>query len=123
MARHQARALRIYDTADTDAGEARILVDRVWPRGVSKQRANLDEWLRDVAPSTELRKWYSHDREKWNEFRSRYRAEIDDSSESRQAWQWLQELVAEQPVALLTQSRDVEHSQAAALADRLNRMR
>lgn len=122
MARHQARALRVNDAEGTGDGEARILVDRVWPRGVSKQQANLDEWLRDVAPSTELRKWYNHDHEKWNEFRSSYRAEIDGSDEAKQAWQWLQELVAEKPVALLTQSRDVDHSQAAALADRLNRM-
>ena len=121
MARHQARALRVRDEKDSADGEARVLVDRVWPRGVSKEEANVDEWLRDVAPSTELRKWYSHDREKFNEFRKRYRAEIDDSDEAKQAFKWLQDLVAERPVALLTQARDVDYSQAAVLADRLNR--
>ena len=122
MARYQARALRIRDAEGTPDDEARILVDRVWPRGVSKQQANLDRWLRDIAPSTELRKWYNHDREKWNEFRTHYRAEIDNSAEASEAWQWLQDLVAEQAVVLLTQSRDVDYSQAAVLADRLNRM-
>lgn len=122
MARYQARALRIRDAEGTPADEARVLVDRVWPRGVSKRDANLDEWLRDVAPSTELRKWYNHDREKWNEFRTHYRAEIDNSAQAQQAWQWLQDLVANRPVVLLTQSRDVNYSQAAVLADRLNRM-
>lgn len=121
MARHEARALRVRDENGSAEGEARVLVDRVWPRGVSKEQAQLDEWLRDVAPSTELRKWYSHDREKFNEFRKRYRAEIDDSDEAKQAFKWLQELVDKQPVALLTQSRDVDYSQAAVLADRLNR--
>jgi len=122
MARYQARALRIRDAEGTPADEARVLVDRVWPRGVSKRDANLDEWLRDVAPSTELRKWYNHDREKWNEFRTHYRAELDNSAQAQQAWQWLQDLVANRPVVLLTQSRDVDYSQAAVLADRLNRM-
>lgn len=122
MARYQARALRIRDAGGTPADEARVLVDRVWPRGVSKRDANLDEWLRDVAPSTELRKWYNHDREKWNEFRTHYRAELDNSAQAQQAWQWLQDLVANRPVVLLTQSRDVDYSQAAVLADRLNRM-
>ena len=122
MARYQARALRIRDAEGTPADEARVLVDRVWPRGVSKRDANLDEWLRDVAPSTELRKWYNHDREKWNEFRTHYRAELDNSAQAQQAWQWLQDLVANRPVVLLTQSRDVNYSQAAVLADRLNRM-
>ena len=121
MARHQARALRVRDEKGSADGEARVLVDRVWPRGVSKEQAQLDEWLRDVAPSTELRKWYNHDREKFNEFRKRYRAEIDDSDEAKQAFEWLQDLVAERPVALLTQAREVDYSQAAVLADRLNR--
>lgn len=122
MARYQARALRVQDEDSGQNSEARVLVDRVWPRGVSKEKAELYEWLRDVAPSTELRKWFNHDREKFNEFRRRYRAEIDGSDEAKQAWKWLQDLVDERPVALLTQARDVDYSQAAVLADRLNRM-
>ena len=121
MTSYPVRAMRIRDAAGTD-GEARVLVDRVWPRGVSKQQAQLDEWLKDVAPSTELRKWYNHDPAKFNEFRKRYRAEIDASQVATRALRWLRQLAGSQPVALLTGTRDVEHSQAAVLADRLNRM-
>lgn len=123
MTRYQARAVRIRDELRESDGEARVLVDRVWPRGISKQQAHLDEWLKAVAPSTELRKWFNHDPEKFDEFRRHYRSEIDSSEEAKQAWSWLQDLADRQPVALLTGARDVEHSQAAALADRLNRMK
>lgn len=123
MTRYPVRALRVRDAQDDARGEARILVDRVWPRGVSKQQANLDEWLKEVAPSTELRKWFAHDPDKFPEFRKRYRAELDESAEGKQALHRLRELAGSKPVALLTGTRDVEHSQAAVLASRLNRMR
>lgn len=123
MSKHKARPASVREPNATEEGEARVLVDRVWPRGISKETARLDEWLRDIAPSTELRKWYNHDPEKFNEFRKSYRAEIDSSDEAKQAFSRLRELADSQPVALLTGSRDVEHSQAAALADRLNRMK
>ena len=66
---------RAYEKATDDDGK-RILVDRLWPRGVSKERAKLDGWLKDVAPSTELRKWFGHDPDRWAEFQKRYRAEL-----------------------------------------------
>jgi len=66
---------RIYDDAKVEDG-VRILVDRLWPRGITKERAGVDEWMRDIAPSDQLRRWYQHDPEKWPEFRNRYRAEL-----------------------------------------------
>ena len=71
------RVKRIYEDPSPDDG-ARVLVDRLWPRGVSKERADLTEWLKDVAPSTDLRKWYGHDPAKFDEFSRRYRDELDD---------------------------------------------
>ena len=68
------RTRRIYDEPD---GGYRVLVDRLWPRGVSKERADLDEWLKDLAPSTELRKWFAHRPERWEEFVHRYRGELE----------------------------------------------
>jgi len=97
----------------------RVLVDRVWPRGVSKEKAHLDEWLKDVAPSTELRRWYGHDPEKFAEFRRRYREELADEGH-RAAVGHLRELAARDRVTLLTATRDVAHSQAAVLAEWLN---
>jgi len=73
----QVRVRRIYDPPESDDG-ARVLVDRLWPRGMSKERAELTEWCRDVAPSTELRQWYRHDPDKFGEFEKRYRAELRD---------------------------------------------
>ena len=66
---------RVYDVASPEDG-LRILVERLWPRGVSKRKANIELWLKDLAPSTELRKWYSHEPARWSEFRTRYRAEL-----------------------------------------------
>ncbi|MGZ3593420.1 MAG: DUF488 domain-containing protein [Syntrophales bacterium] len=70
---------RAYDQASTDDGK-RILVDRLWPRGIKKEDATIDEWLKDIAPSTELRKWYSHDPAKWGEFKKRYKIELQDTT-------------------------------------------
>ena len=91
------------------------MVDRVWPRGISKEKLSLTEWLRDVAPSTELRKWYGHDPEKFAEFRRRYVAELK-SAEWRNAVEHLKEIADHGDVVLLTAARDVDHSQAAVLA-------
>ena len=103
------RVKRVYEEATDDDG-TRVLVDRVWPRGVSKDEAHLDRWAKDVAPSTELRKWYGHDPAKFEEFARRYRAELSGSTA-------LAELRAVTgPLTLLTSTRDVEHSQAAVLA-------
>jgi uncharacterized protein YeaO (DUF488 family) len=109
---------RIYEDASPQDGK-RVLVDRLWPRGVSKEEAHLDEWLRDVAPSTDLRRWYHHDPELFDEFRRRYLAELDDA-EHRSAVERLHDLAARGKVTLLTATKDVDHSEAAVLADWLN---
>lgn len=105
---------RVYDEVSPSDG-ARVLVDRVWPRGIKKEALALTEWLRDIAPSTELRKWYAHDSEKFAEFRRRYVTELK-SPERRTAVEHLKEIADETDVVLLTATRDVEHSQAAVLA-------
>jgi uncharacterized protein YeaO (DUF488 family) len=105
---------RVYDEVSPSDG-ARVLVDRVWPRGMRKEALDLTEWLRDVAPSTELRQWYSHEPEKFAEFRRRYLAELK-SPERRTAVEHLKEIVQKGDVVLLTATRDVDHSQAAVLA-------
>ncbi|MCX4550326.1 DUF488 domain-containing protein [Streptomyces sp. NBC_01387] len=110
---------RIYDDTTPQDG-TRVLVDRIWPRGIRKEDAHLDEWMREVAPSTELRKWYGHDPERYQEFRRRYLVELRDS-EHQQAFERLGDLAGKGPVTLLTASRDLEHSQAAVLAERLSR--
>lgn len=106
---------RIYDEPARSDG-LRVLVDRVWPRGMRKEDAHLDEWLRDVAPSTELRRWYGHDPERFAEFGRRYRAELADPAR-RESAQHLRSLARENRVTLLTATRDLEHSQAAVLAE------
>ena len=93
----------------------RVLVDRLWPRGLTKAKAGLDEWCKQVAPSTELRKWYSHDPERFEEFARRYRAELDDS-ERADALTHLRDLAKGQTLTLLTASKRPEISEAAVLA-------
>ncbi|MFI0901143.1 DUF488 domain-containing protein [Streptomyces sp. NPDC020983] len=105
---------RIYGERSPKEGR-RVLVDRLWPRGVSKEDADLDEWLKDVAPSTELRHWYHHDPERFDEFRRRYLTELNDP-EHRAAAQKLRDLAAHDDVTLLTATKDVDHSEAAVLA-------
>lgn len=104
---------RIYEDPSDDDGY-RVLVDRIWPRGVSKERAKLDVWLRDVAPSTELRKWFHHEDEKWTEFRVRYRAEL----ELNEAVPPLRELIKQHPVVtLLYSAHSEEENQAVVLRE------
>jgi uncharacterized protein YeaO (DUF488 family) len=117
MTRHEIRVRRIYDRTEPDDG-IRVLVDRVWPRGLRKDRANLDEWTKDVAPSTELRKWYSHDPEKFDQFRSQYRRELEDPTK-RAALEHLRTLLENNPLTLLTATTDVKHSNATVLAELL----
>jgi uncharacterized protein YeaO (DUF488 family) len=105
---------RIYDETSPDDG-VRVLVDRVWPRGLHKEDAHIDEWMRDIAPSTELRRWYGHDPDRFAEFRKRYLAEL--GTEQRQhAAARLREIARGSRLTLVTATRDVEHSQAAVLA-------
>jgi uncharacterized protein YeaO (DUF488 family) len=116
-AQHPVRVRRVYDEPEPDDG-ARVLVDRLWPRGLSKQAARLEEWAKDVAPSDELRRWYGHDPAKFDEFRRRYLAELDQP-EPRAAVARLRALAADGPVTLLTATKDAQISQAAVLADQL----
>ena len=116
---NDVRYRRIYDDASSEDG-LRILVDRIWPRGVRKEDANVDEWLREIAPSTELRRWYGHDPDRYAEFRRRYLAELREPVR-KQAAQRLRETAGHNRMTLLTASRDLEHSQAAVLAHWLNR--
>ncbi|AEW97621.1 MULTISPECIES: DUF488 domain-containing protein [Streptomycetaceae] len=111
----QVRVGRIYDDPQPGDG-TRVLVDRVWPRGVAKDRAALDEWAKDAAPSTGLRKWYGHDSERYEEFRRRYRAELSDDAH-REAVHHLRDLARHGPLTLLTATRDVDRSQAPVLAE------
>ncbi|NKQ58859.1 DUF488 family protein [Amycolatopsis sp. K13G38] len=109
---------RIYDQPARSDG-MRVLVDRVWPRGMRKDDAHLDEWLREIAPSTELRQWYKHDPDRFAEFRRRYLIELQDP-QRRELAQHLRSLARTQHLTLLTATRDVEHSQAAVLAEWLS---
>ena len=94
----------------------RVLVDRLWPRGVKKSEAGLDEWLKDVAPSTELRRWYSHEPSRFDEFARRYRAELDRPPAAA-AVRHLLDLSRDGEVVLVTATRDVAHSAARTLLD------
>ena len=119
--RHAVELRRVYDADhDDDHGGAgfRVLVDRLWPRGITKADAALDEWLKDVAPSTELRRWYNHDVERFEEFARRYRAELRRPPASV-GLDRLAAIAATKKVVLLTATRDVEHSGARVLEDRL----
>jgi uncharacterized protein YeaO (DUF488 family) len=110
---------RVYDEPE-DSDGVRVLVDRIWPRGMTKVRAALDEWCKDVAPSTELRKWYSHDPAKFEEFTRRYGGELEQADRA-QALQHLRDLAADRRLTLLTGSKAVDMSEAAVLAAILNR--
>jgi uncharacterized protein YeaO (DUF488 family) len=90
----------------------RILVDRLWPRGVSKERAKLDLWLKEIAPSTELRQWFGHDPLRWAEFQARYREELQSKAELLHV---LKEKAAEGPVTLLYAAKDEDHNEARVL--------
>jgi len=98
----------------------RVLVDRLWPRGLTKAKAALDEWCKDVAPSDELRKWYGHDPGRFAEFRRRYRRELKDR-EHADAVGHLRDLASHDPLTLLTATKQPDISEAAVLADVLQR--
>jgi uncharacterized protein YeaO (DUF488 family) len=108
---------RIYDKRADDDG-IRVLVDRRWPRGVSKERAGLDEWCAAVAPSDALRRWYGHAPEKFEEFGSRYRKELDDP-ERAAALRHLRAMTSYDRLTLLTATKQLDTSQAAILVDLL----
>ena len=106
---------RIYEPAAKSDG-MRVLVDRAWPRGITKEKAALHLWLKEIAPSTALRKWYGHDPARWDEFRKRYGKELDGNEE---AVGQLKALIAKGAVTLLYSAHDAEHNQAVALRDYL----
>ena len=106
---------RVYEQRSPTDGQ-RILVDRVWPRGISKAKLSDAIWLKDVAPSTELRKWFDHRAERWEQFRTRYAAELDRNSDTIKK---LRAMCACGSVTLLYSARDIEHNQALALAEYL----
>jgi uncharacterized protein YeaO (DUF488 family) len=109
------RVRRVYDHPEAADG-ARVLVDRIWPRGLRKDALQLDDWAKDVAPSTGLRTWYGHDPAKFDEFRQRYLGELGGSGQ-RAALGRLRALVASgRTLTLLTATKDLDHSQAAVLA-------
>jgi uncharacterized protein YeaO (DUF488 family) len=108
---------RAYEPPGANDGR-RILVDRVWPRGVSKDELQLDAWHRELAPSTELRKWFGHDPERWTEFRKRYTAELR-RAELRETLHELTSLAKRGKVTLVYGARDEEHNQAIVLRDYL----
>lgn len=111
----EVRVRRVYDPPDPDDGR-RILVDRLWPRGVSKARAHLDAWVRDAAPSTALRQWFGHDPARWDEFVRRYRAEL---AAKPQAVQELVDAAGVGPVTLVYAARDEQHNEALVLQQEL----
>lgn len=107
---------RVYEPAAKSDG-VRILVDRLWPRGLTKERAAVDEWLKELAPTTELRKWFAHDPEKWPEFQVRYRKEL---AEKRELLQALQEKGDGHTVTLVYGARDEVHNEAQVILSVLN---
>lgn len=108
---------RVYDDAGPHDGE-RFLVERLWPRGIRKTELRIDGWERDVAPSTELRKWFSHDPNKWDEFQRRYFEQLDTRPES---WEPILEAAQHKTITLLYSSHDTEHNNAVALRSYLER--
>ena len=113
-----ARLGRVYDERTAEDG-IRVLVDRLWPRGLTKRQADLDEWCKQIAPSAALRRWYGHDPDRFGEFGRRYRRELDDP-ERAQALAHLRALAQQRTLTLLTATRHAETSAAAVLADLLD---
>jgi len=109
----QVRIKRAYEPAD-DGDGYRVLVDRLWARGVSKEKAHLDAWMKEIAPSTELRRWFGHDPARWDEFQRRYRAELAEP-ERRQLVEALAERATHGPVTLIYGARDTVHNEAVVL--------
>lgn len=107
------RLKRAYEPAAAGDG-TRILIDRLWPRGVSKEEAALDDWMKDIAPSTELRGWFGHDPERWPEFQRRYKAELRQHTQELDR---IRALAKKQTVTLVYSAHDEEHNDAVVLKD------
>lgn len=115
MKKDQIRVKRVYDKpADSDG--YRVLVDRLWPRGIRKADLKHDLWLKDVSPSSELRKWFNHDADQWGEFKKRYHAELN---KEKDAVAQLLDIASSETLTLLYAAKDEEHNQAVVLRDYL----
>lgn len=114
----EIRIRRVYEPAERADG-ARVLVDRLWPRGLAKDDVPLDAWLKEVAPSSGLRKWYGHDADRYGEFSERYRAELA-GPECADGLDRLRELAAAGPLTLLTATKDISHSHVRVLLEALS---
>jgi uncharacterized protein YeaO (DUF488 family) len=108
---------RVYEEPEKSDG-TRILVDRLWPRGLTKEKAHLDLWLKEVAPSTKLRKWFAHDPTRWLEFKTRYFAEL---KHNREQVEILKQAIVKGPATLLYGAKDQEHNEAVVLQELLSR--
>ena len=111
------RIKRVYEKPSKEDGK-RILVDRLWPRGLTKEKAAVDLWLKEIAPSTELRKWFGHDPEKWKEFQKKYHRELKNNVEQVSV---LKEQLTEGLVTLLYGAKDEEHNEALVLKEWLSK--
>lgn len=114
------RTERIYHHSTTKG--QRILVDRIWPRGISKSEANLDYWLKDIGPSQPLRQWFNHDAEKFDEFKTKYQHELNENKAQKEAFEQLKAIVNDtnDDVILLYGAKDTKHNQAVVLKDLLS---
>lgn len=110
------RIKRVYDEPAAEDGK-RIFVDRLWPRGIAREMARIDEWLKEIAPSSELRRWFGHDPARWDEFRERYRQELEAKAE---ILDHLRSMAKKGTVTLLFAARDEEHNNAVALREMLD---
>jgi uncharacterized protein YeaO (DUF488 family) len=110
---YRFRIKRVYELPDKHDGR-RILVDRLWPRGLTKEKASIDLWLKDIAPSTELRKWFDHDPGRWEEFKERYLDELKGNSEQIQL---LKQELDKGIVTLVYGAKDEEHNQAVVIQE------
>lgn len=104
---------RVYEPYSPQDGQ-RILIDRLWPRGLSKENAKIDLWLKDISPSTELRAWFNHDPKKWSEFQKRYISELDNNKEATKV---LRTQLKSGPVTLVYAAKDEQHNNAVVLAE------
>ncbi len=107
---------RVYSSPSEEDGE-RILVDRLWPRGIKKEDIHMKAWLKDVAPSTDLRKWFHHDPSKWEEFKKKYYEQLDHNPS---AWEPILDAARKHTITLLYAAKDTEHNEAQALAEYLS---
>lgn len=115
---------RAYEEAEKE-DDVRVLVDRIWPRGVSKEALQIDHWMKEVAPSNELRKWFGHDPDKFEEFKKRYKEELEQVKEAKEALSDLKRLTIEKKkaITLVYGAKDEKHNQAIVLKEILDRQR